>query len=257
MVNHLEEPLCAEIPWNGPEDARAQARGWETQQGRWRRGVESDSAAHPETLRTTVSDKHHLWKDDERDHENCLRDKWVEVKRHLWKGDERDRENCLRDKWVEVKHHLWKGDECDHEHRLRDKWVEDKRHLWKDGRAWPWKPSKGQESTRAEESSVYPAMLRKGLFLRLQTTPAHGQGYTTNTPEPGTPLSRASIWPWLLKLAAILWGFKMNLHSPLKKNYLFLSVLGCAAFSSCGEWGLLSSRRASHCASFPFAEHGL
>ena len=234
MVNHLEEPLCAEIPWNGPEDARAQARGWETQQGRWRRGVESDSAAHPETLRTTVSDKHHLWKDDERDHENCL-----------------------RDKWVEVKHHLWKGDECDHEHRLRDKWVEDKRHLWKDGRAWPWKPSKGQESTRAEESSVYPAMLRKGLFLRLQTTPAHGQGYTTNTPEPGTPLSRASIWPWLLKLAAILWGFKMNLHSPLKKNYLFLSVLGCAAFSSCGEWGLLSSRRASHCASFPFAEHGL
>ena len=234
MVNHLEEPLCAEIPWNGPEDARAQARGWETQQGRWRRGVESDSAARPETLRTTVSDKHHLWKDDERDHENCLRDKWVEVKRHLWKGDE-----------------------CDHEHRLRDKWVEDKRHLWKDGRAWPWKPSKGQESTRAEESSVYPAMLRKGLFLRLQTTPAHGQGYTTNTPEPGTPLSRASIWPWLLKLAAILWGFKMNLHSPLKKNYLFLSVLGCAAFSSCGEWGLLSSRRASHCASFPFAEHGL
>ena len=234
MVNHLEEPLCAEIPWNGPEDARAQARGWETQQGRWRRGVESDSAAHPETLRTTVSDKHHLWKDDERDHENCL-----------------------RDKWVEVKHHLWKGDECDHEHRLRDKWVEDKRHLWKDGRAWPWKPSKGQESTRAEESSVYPAMLRKGLFLRLQTTPAHSQGYTTNTPEPGTPLSRASIWPWLLKLAAILWGFKMNLHSPFKKNYLFLSVLGCAAFSSCGEWGLLSSRRASHCASFPFAEHGL
>lgn len=115
MVNHLEEPLCAEVPWNGSEDTRAQVRAWETQQGRWRRAGEADSAAHPETLRTTVSDKRHLWKDDERDPENRLRDKWVEDKRHPWKGDGHDRENHLRDKWVEVKRHLWKGDECDRE----------------------------------------------------------------------------------------------------------------------------------------------
>lgn len=125
---------------------------------------------------------------------------------------------CARPKTLQTtlgdERHLWKDGEHDCESRLRDKWAQDKHHLWKDGRAWSWKPSKRQVSARAKESSVYRTMLRQAIFLGLQTTPAQGQGYTTNTPEPGTPLSRASIWPWLLKLAATLWCFKRSLHSP-------------------------------------------
>ena len=103
---------------------------------------------------------------------------------------------------------LWKDGEHDHESRLSERQVSARQtsslERW---RAQPWKPSKRQVSARAKESSVYRTMLRQAIFLGLQTTPAHGQGYTTNTPEPGTPLSRASIWPWLLKLAATLWCF--------------------------------------------------
>ena len=157
---------------------RHRCRGWQ--------------CAHPETLQTTVGDERRLWKDGEHDHESRLSERQVSA-----------RQTSSLERW---RAQPWKLSERQLSARQTpslERW-----------RAQPWKPSKRQVSARAKESSVYRTMLRQAIFLGLQTTPAHGQGYTTNTPEPGTPLSRASIWPWLLKLAATLWCFKRSLHSP-------------------------------------------
>ena len=157
---------------------RHRCRGWQ--------------CARPETLQTTVGDERRLWKDGEHDHESRLSERQVSA-----------RQTSSLERW---RAQPWKLSERQLSARQTpslERW-----------RAQPWKPSKRQVSARAKESSVYRTMLRQAIFLGLQTTPAHGQGYTTNTPEPGTPLSRASIWPWLLKLAATLWCFKRSLHSP-------------------------------------------
>ena len=180
---------------------RHRCRGWQ--------------CARPETLQTTVGDERRLWKDGEHDHESRLSERQVSARQtsslerwraQPWKLSERQlsaRQTPSLERW---RVQPWKPSERQVSARQTpslERW-----------RAQPWKPSKRQVSARAKESSVYRTMLRQAIFLGLQTTPAHGQGYTTNTPEPGTPLSRASIWPWLLKLAATLWCFKRSLHSP-------------------------------------------